>query len=692
MTPTVAAIVVARNEARLIARCIGSLARQTRMPDKIILVDDGSTDDTVALARAVFPALIVLSHHTRSLAQNRNAGWRSAGTDYVAFLDADCEAPSHWLGNLLAAAEQSGADAVGGGNHPPLDEGKHYAALAIMLNGFLGSRGSVQGTLPLERRAVEHLPTLNVLYRTATLEGVGGFDPRFVRVGEDEDLSRRIGAIGGHLLVIPDATVIHRQRPDIRSWARNMYVYGKGRTWLLRRHPNALSPVFLLPPLMWLLLPVYLPLMAVAAIGAAIAAGRPFLAPRIFLLFLATHLPYGAGQVIGLIRTPAQDMPHRRRVAVLALKNSGNKGDEAIMHCVCQRLMQDENPIDYYLAAWGPSGFDIRPLPTRRDALDTMILDQLGPSDSARKINLAGFARHALRSLIVFTRFDNIFIGGGQWLHDLSFLRHAAICAAFGIGRLFGTRVGVFCVGVGPLSSSLSRFLVRLAFGRDAMMVVRDEQSGALLERCGIHSVTVATDPVIEMTSPPIDRNENRILISPCAWTSFAHLYREDDPEISRNVRDCATLIEKLRSRGRVVQLLPTMNPEDIAFARRISEACGDVEVIDADGMTPEQVQREIAGAGLLIAFRLHPVIFGSNVGTPVIAMDYAAKVRAFCCQMGIEQQLVTLDNPQWVGSALTAIEATAPEAFRASLAANRPALIPKLNSAYSRLSFWLSE
>ena len=307
---TVAVVVLARNEAALIARCLGSIAAQTRRPDKVILVDDGSADDTVAIARAAYPQLEVLECHTRSLALNRNSGWQAAKTDYVAFLDADCEAPPQWLMNLLTEAESSGVEAVGGGNRPPGDEGAHFLALGIVVGSFVGSRGSIQGMVPRFRRSVDHLPTLNVLYRTDALERVGGFDPDFVQVGEDEDLSRRMRVAGGRLVAIPDATVIHRQRSDVRSWALNMYKYGKGRTWLLRRHRDAWSPLFILPPLTCALLPLYLPAISLVALWYSIAQRQPRLWPKVLALFVATHLPYGAGQIVGLFisrRAPAPD-------------------------------------------------------------------------------------------------------------------------------------------------------------------------------------------------------------------------------------------------------------------------------------------------------------------------------------------------------------------------------------------------
>ena len=140
--PNVTIVVVARNEERNIGACIGSLAGQDYPSFSVILVDDGSTDRTVEIARNAFPSIRIISSPTRSISRNREIGWRAAKSDFVAFLDADCEAPVHWLSSLVSSALATGASAVGGGNRPPSGETVHYDALALMLQTFAGSRDS----------------------------------------------------------------------------------------------------------------------------------------------------------------------------------------------------------------------------------------------------------------------------------------------------------------------------------------------------------------------------------------------------------------------------------------------------------------------------------------------------------------------------------------------------------------------
>lgn len=688
---SISVVVVARNEEQRIGACIASLAAQDLAEFEVILVDDGSTDATVSLARETLPGLHVISSPTRSISRNRDIGWRAARGDLIAFLDADCIAPRHWLSTLARAAEATGAAAVGGGNVPPEETSPHYDALRLMLDTFVGSRGSVQGKVPMTGAFVRHLPGLNVMFRREALERVGGYDPRFARMAEDEDLSIRLTDLGWKLWVEPGATVVHRQRADLASWTRNMRAYGRGRTWLLRRHPNVVSPLFLIPPVALALFPLYLAMIAIYAGFVAVAGGRPKLWPRLVALFAATHLAYAVGQIEGLfIRGDNPDATRpRARIALLALKNAGNKGDEAISACVSARLTRtlriEDAAADLYLGAIGPNGFDIRAVPADPTARDMLIGDMLASSETARGVQNSTLSAIPVL-LSVAAGFRAMVIAGGQWLHDLSLGKHIAVCGVFAFARVFGTRTGVFCIGAGPLRRTFSRRLLRVAFSRRSLMVTRDEASAALLRDCGLSQALAATDPAIELETAPMVGTQGKVLISPCAWSSFENLYALASDEIAQSLAEWRRVVEGLLEMGEKVAILPTMNPEDTHFAHRLIEGLGDVTIVDTERLTPAQIQGCIAGAKALVSMRLHPLIFASNVSTPIVAISYAAKVEAYCAQAGLGDRLVRIDCADW-SSRVLEIFRRAPDAAQARTA--RAAQQSLLADAYSQFDQW---
>src|SRR4051794_7576259 len=102
-----AVIVVTTNEARFLPETLGRLARQTLSPTRTIVVDNGSSDESVALVERDFEwAEVVRMGRNAGFAAANNAGVRAAeGCDYVALLNADAYPEPDWLEQLVRAAD-----------------------------------------------------------------------------------------------------------------------------------------------------------------------------------------------------------------------------------------------------------------------------------------------------------------------------------------------------------------------------------------------------------------------------------------------------------------------------------------------------------------------------------------------------------------------------------------------------------
>src|SRR5262249_34141734 len=104
---TIATIVCAFNESRLLAGCLYSLRAQTRPPDDILVINNASTDETGAVARAV-PGVRVVDEPHKGLVVARETGRRSSAAAVLAFVDSDCGAPITWLERVEAQFERRG--------------------------------------------------------------------------------------------------------------------------------------------------------------------------------------------------------------------------------------------------------------------------------------------------------------------------------------------------------------------------------------------------------------------------------------------------------------------------------------------------------------------------------------------------------------------------------------------------------
>ena len=104
---TIATIVCAYNESRLLPACLYSLLAQTRPPDDILVINNASTDETGAVARAV-PGVRVVDEPCKGLVVARETARLAAHADILAYVDADCRAPITWLERVEAQFSRGG--------------------------------------------------------------------------------------------------------------------------------------------------------------------------------------------------------------------------------------------------------------------------------------------------------------------------------------------------------------------------------------------------------------------------------------------------------------------------------------------------------------------------------------------------------------------------------------------------------
>lgn len=99
----VSVIIPVYNREQFIKKCLLSLLDQTATDYEIIVVDDGSTDNTLAIARSIESNRVRILHHpvNKGLAYSRNKGTQKAQGKFIAFIDSDCEASPQWLEALL---------------------------------------------------------------------------------------------------------------------------------------------------------------------------------------------------------------------------------------------------------------------------------------------------------------------------------------------------------------------------------------------------------------------------------------------------------------------------------------------------------------------------------------------------------------------------------------------------------------
>jgi glycosyltransferase involved in cell wall biosynthesis len=234
VAPVVSVIMPVSNGERFIGAAIGSVLSQSLVVWELIVVDDGSTDDSADIARRhaeTDPRLRVLRQENRGLAAARNRGLSEAAGSLVAFLDCDDVWEPGYLQAMVARLAQA-----------------PEALLAFAGWRYIGERGEPlpQAVIPFgadPQRARCELPWRNALLpsavvaRTSAVRRLGGFDTT-LRACEDWDLWIRLRREGA-FVALPDVLVLYRVHDA--SMTENVEEIERGRMQVNEKHHGSTS-------------------------------------------------------------------------------------------------------------------------------------------------------------------------------------------------------------------------------------------------------------------------------------------------------------------------------------------------------------------------------------------------------------------------------------------------------------------
>jgi O-antigen biosynthesis protein len=226
--PRISVVVCSFNGSRTIGECLQAISK-IRYPNfEAIVVDDGSNDNTAAIAAKYDVRLIRTPNH--GLSHARNVGWQAAKGEIVAYIDDDAYPDIDWLTYLAETFRKGEYAGVGGPNIPPPEDGRIAACVA-------NSPGNPQHILLTDTEA-EHIPGCNMAVLRSALEAVGGFDAQFRVAGDDVDMCWRLQERGWKLGFSPSAQVWHHRRNSLRTYWRQQMQYGKAEALLEKKWPE----------------------------------------------------------------------------------------------------------------------------------------------------------------------------------------------------------------------------------------------------------------------------------------------------------------------------------------------------------------------------------------------------------------------------------------------------------------------
>ena len=201
------------NGARYIGPVIESVLAQSHIPDEVLVIDDGSTDASAEIV-GQYPVKLIRHAVNCGLATARNTAIQHAGSEILAFIDADAIADPQWLATLLQGYTTAAVSGVGGQGieaniHTAADRWRQVHAR--------------QGHGIRPRSKVDFLSGLNMSFRREALSAVGGFRTVLRTNAEDMDMGYRLNDGGFTLVYMPNARVYHQRQDTVESLRRTMY-------------------------------------------------------------------------------------------------------------------------------------------------------------------------------------------------------------------------------------------------------------------------------------------------------------------------------------------------------------------------------------------------------------------------------------------------------------------------------------
>ena len=221
-------IIPALNEAENLTRNLPQVRAQLAPADELLVIDNGSSDESAAAAAKC--GAEVIHELVRGRSQARNAGIRRARSEILVFLDADCTPQAGWLAELLKPFENPSIGCVAGAIQT--------IGTGTPFSNYLVNKGHLAQSVYFEHPFHPYAATGNAAFRRAVLERIGFFDEA-LWAGHDADLSWRMQLETTYkIAAAPLAIVSHKQDLSFNGFLKQKRRHAQGAVLLYKKYQH----------------------------------------------------------------------------------------------------------------------------------------------------------------------------------------------------------------------------------------------------------------------------------------------------------------------------------------------------------------------------------------------------------------------------------------------------------------------
>lgn len=318
-------------------------------------------------------------------------------------------------------------------------------------------------------------------------------------------------------------------------------------------------------------------------------------------------------------------MTHLKRILISGYYGFSNTGDEAVLSAIIKGLRAQGD-------------FEITVL-------------SASPGETANLHNVRAVPRTSTSEVKKALRECDLLIsGGGSLIQDATSLRSLLYYLwIISLAKRYRRKVMILGQGIGPLRRGISRQFVRRVLNGVNLVTVRDAQSAELLRELGICKppITVTADPTFLLD--PCSADETEMLLSEAGISEHDSIIvvslREWPPHLGGlDIEKTAAeaLGEIAHSLPAKLLLITMQSPSDELLAKQIHQAVHGLAV-QPRPWSAQELLGVLGRCRLVVAMRLHALIFASAVGTPCLGIEYDPKVEQFLTASN--QEGITLDE-----------------------------------------------